>query len=149
MFFESKRYSYKIREQLRAPKKIYCVDHGLVQAVRFAFSENHGRMLENMVYIELKRRKAAIYYHQDDKECDFLAVYNNKLTEAIQVTAGLSDSKTKKREVEGLKEALSRYGLKEGLILTEDEVDILKIGKIKIKILPLWYWLLLSTSSTI
>lgn len=147
LVFQTKVYSYKLKEQLRNPKKIYCIDHGLAQAIRFAFSEDLGRILENIVYVHLRRKYENIYYFQENKECDFLIVQGPHVTQAIQVTKSLFLEKTRQREIEGLKEALLKFKLKEGVILTEDESETLKLKNLTIKIMPLWYWLLLSLDS--
>lgn len=146
LIFETKKYSFKIKEQIRAPKKIYTIDHGLVHAIRFSFSDDYGRMLENIAYIALRRKTEEIYYYKGGKGCDFLVAENNKIIQAIQVTKSLADPKTKKREVGGLLEAMGEHKLKEGLIITDDEYDTIKIDKVTIKILPLWYWLIVSES---
>jgi len=142
LIFEVAKYSYKLREQIRSPKKIYAIDHGLVKAIRFSFSEDVGRMLENIAFVALKRRGKKVYYHLGNKECDFLTVENQRVLQAIQVTKSLSSSKTRKREIEGIVEAMGKYKLKEGLILTENEYDSIKIEGKRIKVLPLWHWLL-------
>jgi len=142
LIFEVKRHSYKTKEQLRFPKKIYAIDHGLVQAVRFCFSEDYGRMLENIAFLSLRRLGDEIYYHQENKECDFLVSDNKGVVRAIQVARTLSSAKTKQREVAGLLEAMVKYRLKEGLILTEDEHDSFKIEGKTIRVLPIWYWLI-------
>jgi len=142
LLFEAKKYSYKLKEQLRAPKKIYAIDHGLVQAVRFAFRENYGRMLENIAYIHLQRLGQEVYYYSGKRECDFLLTNGPRVSGAIQVTKTISDAKTREREKAGLLEAMEQYKLKEGCILTEDEREEAKDGKRRIIIEPLWYWLL-------
>lgn len=142
LIFEAKKYDNKIKEQLRAPKKIYTIDHGLLKAIRFFTSADFGRVLENIVYIELQRRDREVFYHKDARECDFIIKEDYKISEAIQITKSVKDDKTKKREIDGLIEALNKYRLKEGTILTEDEYEILSVGNKKIKVLPLWYWLL-------
>lgn len=144
LIFEVKKYAYKIKEQLRSPKKIYIIDHGLLKAIRFFFSEDYGKLLENIVFVSLKRNGKDIYYHKGIKECDFIAVNNKKVINAIQVSKSLADTKTKKREVEGLLEVLKEYNLKEGLILSDDEHDSFRIDNKTIKVLPVWYWLLTS-----
>jgi predicted AAA+ superfamily ATPase len=58
------------------------------------------------------------------------------------VTQSLNDLKTKKREVSGLIDAMISFDLKQGLILTEDEEDQLRIEGRKITVLPIWKWLL-------
>lgn len=142
LIFEAKKYSYKVREQLRAPKKIYAVDHGLVQAVRFSFQDNYGRMMENIAYIELRRRGKEVYYYKGKRECEFMVVENGRVTEAIQVAKSMSDAKVREREISGLLEAMEQYKLKKGIILTEDENEEIKIEKQIILIEPLWHWLL-------
>lgn len=97
-------------------------------------------MLENLVFIELKRRNRDIYYHKDRHECDFIVLENNRITSAIQVTASLNSNKD--REYKGLYEALTRYGLNQGLILTADEEFEDSFKKKKIIVMPVWKWLL-------
>ena len=143
LVFPIKKYGFKIREQMRAPKKLYVIDHGLLQTVRFAFSSDLGRILENVVYLALKRQCDNIYYYQNAKECDFITTTSaGKITEAIQVSKDISNTQTKQREIEGLKDALSQLNLKQGLILTEDEYEVLEENGYTIEILPIWYWLL-------
>lgn len=140
--FEVRKFSQKIKEQLKAPRKIYAIDHGLVQAVRFAFSEDYGRILENIVFLALKRQDKKIFYHSGTRECDFLIMDDNRVEQAIQVTKSVLDPKTLKRETEGLIEAMQRHNLKEGMILTEDNREDIKVDRGHIKVLPVWYWLL-------
>ncbi|MBU4304874.1 MAG: ATP-binding protein [Candidatus Omnitrophica bacterium] len=140
--FEVKKYSYKIREQTRAPKKIYVIDHGLVQAVRFSFQDNYGRLMENIVCIQLQRQNKETHYFKDKRECDFVAGEAGKVTEVFQVAKDISEAKTREREVEGLAEAMAHYKLKQGFILTEDYNEEIKIRQGRVTIVPLWYWLL-------
>lgn len=143
--FEVKKYSYKIKEQMRAPKKVYTIDHGLLQAVRFMFAEDYGRIMENMVYIALRRRKQDIYYYKGEKSCDFVTRDRGKVIQVIQVAKTIQNLQTKKREVEGLIKAMSLFKLKKGVILTEDEYEEVVYDGFRVQILPLWYWLLRST----
>jgi len=120
---------------------VYGIDLGLMRQLSFQHSENQGRLLENLVFLELKRQSKTVYYHHHKGECDFVIKEKNSITEVIQVCWSLYDAKTKQREINGLLEAMSAYQLKEGLILTEDESDQLTIdGKI-INIMPVWLWL--------
>ncbi|ABX78338.1 ATP-binding protein [Coxiella burnetii] len=140
------RYSLSVKAQLLSPKKVYFVDHALAKILGFYFSDDYGRVLENIAFIELKRRYKAIYYHKAEKECDFLVQEGIKIIKAIQVCQTLFDPNTKKREIDGLLEALESYNLKEGYILTEseegNETTIKGNKKYQIHILPLWKWLL-------
>lgn len=142
LLFPINKYSFKIREQLRAPKKLYAIDHALVNAVRFSFSEDYGRIMENMAYIALRRSTENIYYYQGNKECDFLVVDSDKIINAIQITRNMTTPDTKKREVAGLLEALEFSKLKQGLIITENDYELIEENGYSIQVLPLWYWLL-------
>ncbi len=136
------KYDYSLKKQIYYNKKLYIIDNALAQAVGFRFSEDYGRMLENIVFLELKRRAKEIFYHQAKKECDFIIKEGIKIVEAIQIVKTMSEEKTRKREMDGLIEAMEAYKLKQGLILTEDEEGEEMIANKKIKIMPVWKWLL-------
>jgi predicted AAA+ superfamily ATPase len=106
------------------------------------FSENTGPLLENIVFLELKRRFQEIYYHEDKKECDFLVKEKEKIIKAIQVTASIADLKTEKREIEGLKEAMEKHNLKEGYIITKDTEKTINLEGRVIHIKPIITWLM-------
>lgn len=141
LLFTLSKYDASIRKQLQNPKKIYFIDTGLLKQVNIGFSENNGRFLENLVFIELLRRKKEIYYFKEEKECDFVIKTNKKITQAIQVTYELN-TKNEKREIEGLISALKAHNLKEGSIITKEQEEIKKIQDYTIKIVPIFKWLL-------
>lgn len=104
------------------------------------------RFLENIVFLELKRRyKEEIYYYQGKKECDFVLRKGRTIFAAIQVCQHLEDADTKAREYAGLLEAIEIYGLDTGLILTENnayEETITVNGRVvQITVRPIWEWL--------
>jgi hypothetical protein len=139
------RYSDSVKSQLQSPKKVYFIDAAITQILGFRISEDSGRTLENLVFLELKRNHSEIYYHREVKECDFIVRENTKTIQAIQVCKEMTDPKTKQREIDGLIEALIRFSLHEGLIITENDEyteTITKEGKaFKILVLPIWKWL--------
>lgn len=142
LLFPIKKYSYKIREQLRSPKKIYAIDHGLARAIRFTFIENIGRLLENIIFLELRRSGKNIFYFENNFECDFVTTKDDKIAAAIQVTKNINDISTKKREVIALQETMHFAKLKHGIIINDDHYEIIKEHNYTIHILPMWYWLL-------
>ncbi len=145
LFFYLKQYSYSYKEQVTTQSKAYCIDTGLASATGFQFSKNNGRLIENSVFIELKRRGHDIYYHKSAKtgvECDFLIKEGMHVTNAIQVTESLVNQDTRKREINGLLNAAQQYGLEDGLILTDNEHDDLMQGGINIQVRPIWFWML-------
>lgn len=142
LIFLLNKYDFSVKKQIHNPKKIYFIDLGIVRELGFHHSEDNGRLLENLVFIELKRRGKEIYYHSQKFECDFVIKEKNRIVQAIQVSWSIYNPETKKRELDGLLEALSIHKLKEGLILTDDEEDELTVKGSRIKIIPVWKWLL-------
>lgn len=140
-FFLS-RYSHSLKSQILYNKKCYMIDPALIRTIGFRISEDRGRLLENIVFLHLKMQGAEIYFHKDQKECDFIIRKNNQITTAIQVTVSMEDDEVKNREIAGLIEALSAYHLTEGIILTEYDEGTFQIDPYKIKMLPIWKWLL-------
>jgi len=144
--FTVNRFSFSVRKQAFSPKKIYFIDQALVECIGFRMSEDRGRMLENMVFLQLLRKNNEVYYHKEKKECDFVTREGHGIGQAIQVCESLQDPKTKKREIDGLIDALQTYQLKSGLIITEDESgeEIIQHDgkKYHMMIVPAWKWFL-------
>jgi predicted AAA+ superfamily ATPase len=126
LFFHFLR-TYKIKERI---KKVYLNDIVFVD-------KNEGRKLENIVFIELKKKEENIYYFKNNFECDF--VIPSKA--AIQVVWELNED-NKKREINGLLEAMRYFRIKKGIIFTYNQQQEIKEGKYKIKVIPVWHWLL-------
>lgn len=144
LLFELNKYDYSLKKQESYSKKIYCIDTGLINKMAFSFSENIGRLYENCVFIELKRRGKDIYFWKDksNNEVDFLITEKNKVTSLMQVSYDLSNPKTKEREAKALLSGLTEFKLKEGIIITKDIEKEEKIENKTIKFIPLWKWLL-------
>ena len=141
LIFLAPRFDYSLRKQMYANKKVYLIDSALAVHLGYRTSKDSGRLLENVVFLELKRRKKEIYYSADKRECDFVIKEGIKIAEAIQVCYELTNE-NKQRELEGLEEAMSKFKLKEGLILTKSQEDSFEIKGRKIKVKPVWSWLL-------
>ncbi len=144
--FVVNRISYSLKNQTHFPKKIYFIDQALAESVGFRMSQDEGRTLENIVFLQLRRQNKDIYFHQDKQECDFVIRDGYHISEAIQVCTTLKEDKTRQRELNGLLEAMALYQLKQGLIITEDESAIEFIAHLgatyQINIVPCWQWLL-------
>ncbi|MGD9275974.1 MAG: ATP-binding protein [Candidatus Pacearchaeota archaeon] len=141
LFFEVLRFSYSLKEQLNSPKKVYLIDHSFQKVFGTMFSPNKGWILENIVFVELLRRKNNVSYYSGKGECDFIAKKLNKVTDAIQVCFELTN-KNRDREINGLAEAMEKFKLKTGLVLTMDDDEEIIINKKKIIVKPVWRWLL-------
>ncbi len=136
------KYESSVRSQIRTSKKIYVIDWGLANTIGFKTSSDQGRILENIIFIELKRRNKEIYYYKDKTECDFIIREKNKIKEAIQVCLEFAKKETREREITGLMEAMKQFKLKSGIIITQDHEEEIKINNKKINIIPAWKWLL-------
>ena len=136
------RYSHSLKKQIQYNKKCYMIDPALIHMVGFRVSEDKGRLLENIAFIHLRMQGKEIYFHKDRKECDFIIRKNNCIVQAIQVTTSLLDEKVKKRETEGLIEAMKSHNLQEGIILTENEQSAFTVENLQVKVIPIWKWLL-------
>ena len=141
LFFFLPKFDFSVRKQIQNPRKAYCIDNGFLSALGFRFSDNEGKMLENLVAVELRRRSKDTYYSAGAKECDFVVKEGGKIAEAIQVTWKLS-SENRERELSGLLEAIELFGLKKGLLLTNDHEEKISFHGKKITATPVWKWLL-------
>jgi len=142
LIFAVSKYDFSLKVQIQNPKKFYFIDLALVKELGFFISEDKGRLLENLVFIELKRRLKEVYYHNKIQECDFVIKEKLKIVEAIQVCWSVNNPETRAREIKGLTEALLAYNLKKGTILTDSEEENLEINGLEIVIKPVWKWLL-------
>lgn len=138
------RFSHSLAKQQHYSKKCYFIDHAMARLLGFRSSEDKGRLLENLVYIELRRRGGEIYFHKEQKECDFLVRNQGKICEAYQVCMDLDELSTREREVQGLLEAMRVYNLDRGVILTQSQEEVFEIETVDqtvtIEIIPVWKW---------
>lgn len=130
-----------VKQQMQS-KKVYAVDTGLVNAISYRYSEDKGKLLENIVFLQLNRLENAVCYVKNNNECDFVLQKNGAVAAAIQVCLTLQDEKTRQREIRGLAHAMERFNLPEGHIITLDEEDELSANGKKILVRPGWKWLL-------
>jgi predicted AAA+ superfamily ATPase len=140
LFFTVSRFSYSLKQQAKNPKKIYGIDTGLITNLSMSFSKDQGRLLENLVFIHLKRLGTEIYYYRQKGECDFIVSKNNKIEMAVQVCYDLNTDNLN-REVNGLVEALNELGLTEGFIFTFNQKDELEKDGKTISVIPVWEWM--------
>lgn len=146
-WFEDSYFLYTVRifdaSLARAqtnPKKIYCVDHALVVSVSSNILVNSGHLLENLVFVALRRITSKIYYYKTKKgkEVDFIINKHNK-TYLIQVAESINDSKTKKREIEALSEAMEELNLETSFLVTRTISETIQVNDQQtIEVIPAW-----------
>ncbi len=150
LVFTLERFSFKLKNHSIAPRKIYCIDTGLINTVAFSFSENRGSLMENIVAVELKRRisywhsGAELYYWKDngDMEVDFVWKEGPNIKQLIQVTYSSGPDEIQEREIKSLIRASNDLRCEDLLLITWDHEDELLIDDKRIVCLPLWKWLL-------
>lgn len=138
------RYSHSLSKQIQSNKKCYMIDPALIRLVGFRVGQDRGRLLENAVFLHLQMQGDEIYFHKEKRECDFIIRKGDQIVQAIQVCVDLSDEKVRKREVEGLLEAMQAYGLRKGTIVTEYTEEKIVLNDQQVHIIPAYKWLLLS-----
>ena len=138
LIFETRKFAESSYKRLRNPAKIYLVDTGICKKVT---SADWGRMLENIVFWQLRKKGEEVFYFDENRECDFIVRDNQGKLTPYQVTWELKED-NEEREIGGLVEACKKLGLKKGTIFTFDEEDNKVFEDINIQILPVWKWLL-------
>jgi len=141
LVFTLPKFSYSYKKQQMSPKKIYSIDNGFSYNNSASFSKDSGKMLENLVFLELRRQFKEIFYFQEKNECDFIIKEREKISKVIQVCFDFNEE-NKEREIGGLVEAMNEFKLKEGVILTNNQEDEFLIDGKKVIIKPVWKWLL-------
>lgn len=139
LFFFIPKFSYSPKVQIVNPKKIYCIDNGLVKINSLSFSDDSGRLFENMVFLSLRRISSEIYYFAENKECDFVVFQNHKFFSLFQ-SCYILDENNMDREISGLTDAMNFFNTDSGYIITLKQRDEFLISDKKIIVLPFHEW---------
>ena len=132
------------------PKRVYCVDHAMVTSVSSGILVNSGHLLENIVFMALRRLHPEIYYYKTKtgREVDFIVQMYGRPRMMVQVCESLAEPQTRKRETAALGEAMAELGLKTGTIVTRNGEERIKAGSGTIEVVPAWRFLLNLPEST-
>ncbi len=138
------RFSFKLAEQIKSPKKVYSYDTGMAKSVRFAVTPYTGKFIENIVAIELLRRDIEPYFYRtrNGKEIDFVIKKGSDINQLIQVSYDISEYATKKRELNALVKAGQELRCDNLTVITWDHCGEDLVDEQKVSFLPLWRWLL-------
>lgn len=132
--------SSSAREVMRNPRKLYAIDHGLKGVVDLTTGNDIGRIFENIVFLQLRRKGQNICYGRQKQKIDFV-LPENEVPRLINVAYDISHLETRNRELNGLIEGMHGLGVQEALLLTSEVEETVTTGAGKITILPLWKWL--------
>lgn len=142
LFFVVNKYAYSVKEQQIAAKKLYCIDTGLAQSVGFSFSKNRGKLMENIVFLQLRRKYQDVYYYKtaQDSEVDFFLPKEGILIQAAQRFDLPETQAREQRALVVAKQELKK--VQKLIIVTEDVKKELESEDTNIEIVPLYEWLL-------
>ena len=136
LFFFVPKFNYSAKAQSVNPKKVYCIDTGMIQSVTLSSNADAGRMLENAVFIELRRRTKNIWYYSESSfECDFLYGHDSVPENAVQVCYKLTNE-NREREVRGLVETCKKFPGVKPLIVTFNQKDKISYDGMIIEAIP-------------
>jgi uncharacterized protein len=126
-------YDFSVKKQQIAPKKVYCLDTGLVNSVGFSFSPNTGQLLENLVFLALRTQTLDIYYYltPGGNEIDFCLPEKHKM---IQVAQHLENPAVRERVMRSLEEAFENFADQSALVLSDTTEEPFEIGGVPVRV---------------
>lgn len=150
LFYLVEKFSFKLKQRHISPKKIYSIDTGIINSLSVMNSKNTGRLLENLVFIELKRRieyqnqNLEIYYWEGEsqKKADFILKKGRIITQIIQVSKDIADKTTKEREITSLILASKELSCDNLIVITEDYENEESFENKRILFIPIYKWLI-------
>jgi predicted AAA+ superfamily ATPase len=142
LFFQVPVNAKSERARMVNPRKIYATDTGLIRACSRSFRPAWGHLLENFVYLELRRVFEDIEYYKTRKghEVDFIVTGRSGQKSLIQVCADIKNVGTRQRELTALQEAMSESKLTQAIVVTLDHEETVKTDQGIIEIIPAWFW---------
>ncbi|PRY86744.1 ATP-binding protein [Mongoliibacter ruber] len=128
LLFFLPRFSWSSKSISKNPKKVYCIDNGFAKSNSLSFTKDKGRLLENLVYLNFRKKNKKLYYFKDRQECDFVVFEGSVCKWLIQVTENLHPD-NRDREVAGLVEAMNFFEMDKGFIITLTQNDQLIVNE--------------------
>lgn len=144
MIFTVRKYDASLSKANASPKKAYCVDHALALSVSHKVLANRGHLLENMVFMMLRRHATRVNYYKTRQgwEVDFIVTFEGGSRALIQVAETLADEETRRREVRALVAALEELKMNRGVIVTRGEDEVIESEGQVIEVISAWRYAL-------
>ncbi|MCA8938974.1 MAG: ATP-binding protein [Planctomycetes bacterium] len=142
--FSVRKYDPSFHKATTAERKVYCVDHSFVTSIKSRASVDSGHLLENLVFVGLRRVHQKIFYYRTEKrnEVDFIVVRREEPPLLVQVSESLRQESTRKREIRAIEAAMQELGVSEGTIVTRSEEGSIESKAGTIRVVPVWKFLL-------
>ena len=122
LFYFIPKFNYSLRKQMVNPRKVYAVDTGMISTNSGSYTDDKGRMLENLIFLHLRKKTKDIYYFSEKGECDFITFDKGNIQDVIQVCYDLTPDNLD-RELNGIFEALNFFNAEKGKIITFQQRD--------------------------
>ena len=143
LLFQVQKFSYSVKSTMRAGFKPYAIDTGLRNRVAFAFSEDMGWLVENVIFCQLKRHHEEVYYHSNGTDTDFVVKEGMKISRRIQVWyEDATETNIPDRELACFQKPLEGHESAESILVTNDLEDIIDIGTVRVQCIPVAKFLL-------
>ena len=143
LFLPLSRYTASVQSATTSDTKFYCIDNGLRKLTLKPQSDDNGKMLENAVYLHLRRSLDEIQkltYFKGNGECDFVISCQKEVKRLVQVTWDMSEPDTYKHELSGLLEASKATGCTDMCIVTHDDEKVIETEYGIVHVVPAWKW---------
>ncbi len=137
LFFYVPKFSYSVSKQMINPRKVYAIDTGLVTVNSALFEDSTEQLLENMVFLHLRKQVSELYYHSDKFYCDFVVMTKNRVERVIQVCEELKQDNLE-NELSGVFEAMEYFELNEGTIVTINQTDRFERNGMIVSVIPFY-----------
>lgn len=129
------KFDYSAKVQSVNPKKVYCIDTGMINTITLSSSKDKGRLFENAVFEKIRQETKNIWYYSESNfECDFLYSPSTTPQKAVQVCYELTNE-NREREIRGLALTCKKFPSLEGVIVTFNQKDTISFEGQKFKVI--------------
>lgn len=143
-FFTVRVFDASVARSNVNPKKIYSIDHSMVRSTGSGVLATAGHLLENLVFVALRRSFPRIHYYRtrQGREVDFVVQRDDRTRQLVQVCESLVAPQTRSREAQAIEEAMTELHLSEGTIVTRRESETIQGRAGTVQVVPVWRFLL-------
>jgi predicted AAA+ superfamily ATPase len=155
LFYFLPVFSAKYSSIIKSNKKVYVADNGFISVFPLKVSENFGKLMENVVFVEFLKRgldvSKNLFYFKDNQqnEVDFIVKRGSEVEQLVQVTYASGEDEVERREINSLIKASNLLKCSNLLVITWSYEDRVEVENKKINFLPLWKWLLMKDQKSL
>jgi len=147
LLFECYKFDYSLKKQITYSKKAYVIDNGLRNKISFRFNTDVGKLLENVVYLHLRKLHEKVWFYKTTNNYEVDFIVEDGASILYQVSYNIDDKKTLNRETRSLLLASNELNTNNLFLLTYNTFDTLIFDNALIKVMPVWFWLIETTKN--